>query len=578
MANFPRIAAICLVLAVLTVGAFWQLKDNNFVNYDDIFYLTENSQVQGGLSFSGLRWAFTATVAGNWHPLTWLSHMLDWQLYGANPSGHHLTSLILHVLNTLLLFWVLVRLTQGFWPSALVAALFALHPLHVESVAWASERKDVLSAFFWLLTMWTYLRYVERPKTGRYLSILLVFALGLMAKAMLVTEPFMLLLLDYWPLGRWSGRPEATGGRRRGKAAPELGPRRTAWRLIWEKTPLFALAAISCVITVVVQREAEAVISTELLPFGARLSNALVAYVSYLAKMLWPLKLAIFYPHPGANLPGWQIVGAGVLLAGFTSLAVHWRRRFPYLLVGWLWYLGTLVPVIGLVQVGSQAMADRYTYIPFIGIFIILAFGAADLASGWRSRQVTLAAVWGLALLTCLTLTWVQVGHWRNATTLFSHALQVTENNYMAYVNLGLAYDEAGKTDAALEMLQQGMRLKPNFADTYNDLGKVYDKLGRTDEAIEMFRRAIGLNPNFCDAYNNLGIDLADRGEIAAAIHQFQQARRARPDFDQPYYNLGLAYSKQGQIREAGEMFEMALKKNPNNVGARDLLASIRDR
>ena len=549
--SLPRIAVVGLILMVLTIGAFWQLKDNGFINYDDVAYVTENPQVQGGLSRAGFLWAFSATTAGYWHPLTWLSHMLDWQLFGANPQGHHLSSLLFHVVNTLLLFLVMVRLTRRLWPSALVAALFAIHPLHVESVAWASERKDVLSAFFWLLTMWAYLRYVERPGTWRYLPVMVFFVLGLMAKPMVVTEPFVLLLLDYWPLGRWPQTPAVTGerGKRKGQAVPAPEPRRAAYRLLWEKVPLLALAAILVPITIIMQKKAWAVIDMELLPFWARMANALVAYVNYLVKMLWPLNLAIFYPHPLSGLPyslglaWWQIGGAGLILVGITILALRWGRRFPYLPVGWFWYLGTLMPVIGLVQAGGQAMADRFTYIPLIGIFIILAFGGADLAAARLRRRAVLTASFSLALLACLILTWRQVGYWKDSESIFSHALAVTENNFLAYANLGLAFDE----------------------------------MGRRDEAMAMFYQALKLNPKMHDICNILGVDLAERGDIAAAIPLFQQAICVWPDLDQAYYNLGMAYLRQGRVKEAREMLEMTLKKNPGNAGAREMLDSIRD-
>jgi tetratricopeptide (TPR) repeat protein len=576
MANLPRKAAICLVLAVLTIAAFWQLKNNDFINYDDPTYVTENFHIQGGLSPSSIHWAFSSSYADNWHPVTWLSHMLDWQLYGLNPRGHHLNSLLLHLANSLLLFLVLLRLTKGLWPSALVAALFALHPLHVESVAWASERKDVLSTFFWLTTMWAYIWYVGRPGVRRYLVLILSFALGLMTKPMLVTEPFVLLLLDYWPLGRWPQRPTAREGVRKGKPASGLGLGRTIFDLAWEKAPLFALAAISCLITLKVQQLALS--SITVLPLGTRLANALVAYISYLAKIFWPLNLSVFYPYPMAGHPWWQIGGAGLLLAGLTFATLHWARRFPYLLLGWFWYLGTLLPVIGVVQVGAQSMADRYTYIPLIGMFIILAFGAADLAAGHRRRQVALTASFGLVLLACLIFTWRQVGYWRNSATLFDHALAVTENNYIAYCQLGLFYYEADRNDEAMEMFRQSIHFNPKFDGAYNNLGLAYDKEGRSDEAIEMFRQAIRLNPNFSDAYNNLAIDLADRGQIDVAIPLFQKAIHLRPDFDKPYHNLGLAYMKQGKVREAREMFETALKKNPHNAGARVMLDQLRDR
>lgn len=539
MSSPIRKALICLALMVLTTVAFWHLPENDFINYDDNLYVTENLQVQGGLSRAGLLWAMTATAAGNWHPLTWLSHMLDWQLFGAKAGGHHLTSFILHVFNTLLLFLVLVRFSQRLWPSALVAALFALHPLHVESVAWASERKDVLSTCFWLLTMWAYLRYVERPGKWHYLLVMVCFTLGLMAKPMVVTLPFVLLLLDYWPLKRWPQRRAATGRPGRGKPPSQPASGQAPWRLIWEKIPLLFLAALSCLITLLVQKQAMPGI--DLLPPAIRLANAMVAYVTYLGKLFWPLNLSVFYPYQTNTLAWWQPVAAALLLASLSGLVIRWGRKFPYLPVGWFWYLGTLVPVIGLVQVGEQAMADRYTYIPLIGIFIILAFGAADLAAGRRRRQVVLTASCGLALLACLVLTWRQVGYWQNSITLFGRALAVTKDNYLAYDKMGLAYDEQG----------------------------------RPDQAIEMYRQTIRLSPKFFDAYNNLAIDLADRGEITAAIPLFQEAIRLRPDLDRPYFNLGKAYLQQGRVEQAREMFAMAIKKNPDNVGAREMLTSI---
>jgi protein O-mannosyl-transferase len=366
-----------------------------------------------------------------------------------------------------------------------------------------------------------------------------------MAKPMMVTEPFVLLLLDYWPLGRWPARPAAAAVKRPSRAsrAPEARP--TALGLVWEKAPLFALAGISCVITYTVQKGAGAMATVTALPLWTRLGNALLSYAGYLVHLFWPLNLAAFYPYATNNLVWWKITGAGLLLAGVTALVLREGRRFPYLPVGWFWYLGSLVPVIGLVQVGEQAMADRYTYIPLIGIFIILAFGAADLAAGQRRRrQVALTASCVLALLACLILTWRQVGYWRDSATLFGRAVEVTDNNHAAYNNLGLAYDEVGKRD----------------------------------EAMAMFYRAIRSNPKDFNAYNNLGIDLADRGDVSADIPMFQQAIRLQPNLDQAYHNLGLAYLGQGRFREAREMFETALKKNPRNTGARERLESLQER
>jgi len=353
--------------------AFWQVKDHEFLGYDDQDYVTNNFIIQRGLTLDGLRWAFTTIHFGNWHTLTWLSHMLDCQLYGLNPRGHHLTNLALHAANTVLLFLLLARITAALWPSAFVAALFALHPLHVESVAWVAERKDVLSSFFFLTTLWAYARYAAAPSLRRYLPVLFSFALGLMAKPMLVTLPFVLLLLDYWPLGRMAPETPIKMKGRKAKRSADQRPKDQILGLVWEKAPLFALAAVSCVITLVGQKVAMA--SLELTPWS-RIGNALVAYVSYLGKMVWPLNLAVFYPHPGNSLPLYQAVGASILLLGVTYLVLKKARRYPYLPVGWFWYLGILVPVIGLVQVGDQAMADRYTYIPYNRHFYYSGLGS----------------------------------------------------------------------------------------------------------------------------------------------------------------------------------------------------------
>ncbi|MBL7207805.1 MAG: glycosyltransferase family 39 protein, partial [Desulfobacterales bacterium] len=411
-----REGVVCLFLALTVLAVYWQVGNHEFVNYDDKDYITENQHVQAGLTLKSIAWAFTSTHAGNWHPLTWLSHMLDCQIYGLNPCGHHFTSVFFHILNSILLFLVFKRMTGAFWKSAFVAALFALHPLHVESVAWAAERKDVLSAFFWMLTMGSYIRYVERPGTNRYLLVLLFFALGLMAKPMLITLPFVLLLLDYWPLGRFHVRkPEAaqpseekpqkdTKSKKRKSrkrlAKNAVQAKKTtgsdyqwslALSLLWEKIPLFVLAAASSVVTFFVQQSGGAVRSLDALPLFVRISNALVSYISYIVKMILPHNMAILYPHP-KDFSIWQVAGACLLLACISFIAIRSMKRYPYFAVGWLWYLGTLVPVIGLVQVGLQSMADRYTYIPLTGIFIIIAWGISDLAAKWCYKKEWLAA------------------------------------------------------------------------------------------------------------------------------------------------------------------------------------------
>jgi hypothetical protein len=375
----------CLFLVVATLATYGDLRNHQFINYDDNVYVTDNPTVQGGLTLTGLVWAFTTLHSGLWIPLTWLSFMVDSQLFGLHPGGFFLTNLFFHIANALLLFWWLLRTTRAPGRSFLAAALFALHPLHVESVAWATERKDVLSTFFWLLTMWAYVWYAERPRLGRYVLILVCFSLGLMAKPMLVTLPFALLLLDYWPLGRLSLKGPAAAA-----ASPKPGPGVTIKRLVWEKSPLLVISALSSVVTFSVQKEAGAISTLHTLPIPNRLANAMVACVSYLGKMFWPAHLAVLYPLPGHNPPIWQAPAAGLALAVLSLLALRQARRHPYLLVGWLWYLGTLLPVIGLVQVGVQAMADRYTYVPSIGLFIAVVWGMADLAARWRAPRFLL--------------------------------------------------------------------------------------------------------------------------------------------------------------------------------------------
>ncbi len=600
----------CLVLVLATLTVYGELRHNQFINLDDDSYITGNAAVQGGLSLPGITWAFTTGQRGYWIPLTWLSHMLDCQLFGINPGGHHLVSLLFHIANTLLLFGFFLRATGALGPSFVVAALFAWHPLHVESVAWAAERKDVLSTLFWLLTMWAYLRYVELPSLRRYLVVPACFTLGLMAKPMVVTLPLVLLLLDYWPLGRWplkgatGGGPKSPPDRKSGKGAPLK-------RLVGEKVPLLVLAAISGLITVYGQQKAGSVEYFEFLPLTSRVANALVSYISYMAKMVWPLNLAVFYPHPGNTIPLWQPLGAALILAGLSLLCIRQSRRHPYLLVGWLWYLGTLVPVIGLVQAGEQALADRFTYVPLIGLFIILAWGAADLTAGWRRQRVILAGGAGVMLVALLGLTWQQVGYWRDAGSVFEHAVKVTENNHLAYTNLIAAYDEQGRPDdaaamfgkvmaikpnypfaynnlgvalanrgkiaEALPLFEKAVQLRPDFVRAYNNLGMAYDHNDRLGEAVAAYQKAIQLDPYFAEAYNNLGIDYANQGNHAAALAMFQRAIRINPNFSEAYNNLGLALASQGDVAGGVAMVQKALRINPDNARAQEMLRMLKE-
>lgn len=588
-----RDALISFFLAVMTLAFFWQVGGFEFVNYDDDLYVTENLHLQKGFSPEGLRWAFTTTEAANWHPVTWLSLMLDERLFGRNPSGYHLTSLLFHILNTLLLFRALRRMTGDLWPSAFVAALFALHPLHVESVAWVAERKDVLSAFFWMLTMISYLRYTERPATGRYLLVLLVFAIGLMAKPMLVTLPFVLLLLDVWPLGRLNL-----------EALKQRG-----WLLVGEKIPLLALTLASSVITFLAQQSGGAVSSIERLPFSLRLENALVSYVRYIGKMLWPAKLAPFYPQIENGHPFWQTAGAALFLAAISILVFQMRRARPFLAVGWLWYLGTLVPVIGIVQVGAQAIADRYTYIPLIGLFIMIAWGVPPLLAN-RPFQKAVLGFSAVVLLSSLAiLSWRQAGYWRNSLTLFNHALRATSRNYVAHVNLGTALEKNGNLDEAIVQYTKALQIQPlldrahsnlgaalnkkgefseaihhfsialeitpTLATAHYNLGVTLEEIGQLDEALSHFSKAIESKPNYVEAYNNMGAVLDKKGRSDQAVAQFTKALQLKPDLATAHYNLGIALEKQGKLNEAASHLTEALRIEPGLAMAHYNLGSV---
>jgi len=486
---------VSLFLTIATLAVYWQAGNHEFINYDDITYVTGNPHLQAGFSPEGIIWAFTSGYAGNWHPLTWISHILDIQLYGMDPGRHHLTNVLFHIGNTLLLFLVFRRMTGALWCSAFIAALFALHPLHVESVAWIAERKDVLSTFFWMLTMGAYAWYVERRGFLRYLLVLLFFILGLMAKPMLVTLPFVLLLLDYWPLSRFQF------GHQNGNIV--IQRKSVVIRLICEKIPLFALAAASCIVTLFAQQSGGAVCSFSAFPINIRIANALVSYVGYIVKMLWPHQLAVLYPHPGM-LPWIQVIGACLLLVFIFILAFMALKRCPWLIVGWVWYIVTLVPVIGLVQVGSQAMADRYTYVPLIGIFIMIAFGVPELMSGWRYRKIGLSTMAVACLLVLMATTWFQVRYWANSVTLFERALAVTENNYVLHSNLGVTLFSKGKVDEAIDHFHDAMRINPRYAKAHNNLGTALIHKGKVKKAIAHFREALRIRPGYSDAHDNL--------------------------------------------------------------------------
>lgn len=599
-------AIVILMLTISVLAVYWQVIGHEFVSYDDNVYIYENAVVQSGFNWNSIVWAFTTGTQANWHPLTWLSIMVDYELFGLNAGMHHFMSALIHAINTILVFIVFRKLTGAFWPSAFVAAFFGLHPLHVESVAWASERKDVLSTAFWMLTTLAYLRYVKQPEMKRYLPVLGLFTLGLLAKPMLVTLPFVFLLLDFWPFKRFEigaktpGEPELSGA---GLVSIDDQKRgNTLVKLIIEKVPLLVLSVISSVVTFMAQRSGGAVFPLEKMPVLIRMENAFVSYVSYIWKMIWPFDLAFFYPHPAFILSISTIIFSIVLIVSLTFVFLWFGRKRHYLAVGWLWYLGTLVPVIGIVQVGIQGLADRYTYIPLIGLSIILSWGAQDLAARWRYKAVILASTGGALILFFIALTWFQVATWSDNVTLFSHAVAVTDRNYVALTNLALAKEKLGKTDEAISHYREALRyapaiavihnylgialaknkdtleaashyaeairLKPEYREAHFNLGIVLDQQGKTEEAISHFEEALRLNPNDAEVHNNLGATLGKQGKIDEAIEHFEESVRIRPAYPSALYNLGFALLRQGKYDEAILRLSEVVRLKPDHVNA----------
>ncbi len=535
--HFPDLAVGALLVA-LVVALYWQTGNYGFISYDDPTYVSANPQLRNGFTLDNLRWAFTTTYASNWHPLTWLSYLFDYRLFGDRPRGYHVVNVILHAANTVLLLAVLRRMTGALWPSAFVAALFGVHPAHVESVAWVAERKDVLSTFFWLLAMGAYARYAERPRPANYFPVLACFALGLMAKPMVVTLPFVFLLLDYWPLRRFAVAADRHS---------ELPPA----RLITEKIPFFVLVAASSVITYIAQASGGAVAGLEKFPLSVRLMNAAVSYVQYIHTMVWPFALSLRYPHPGHALPLREALGAAAVLVLISILACRQMRQRPYLVVGWFWYVGTLVPVIGLVQVGEQAMADRYTYVPLIGLFIVLAWGAREVLGRRRSLQLVLTGLAVSVLAVFMVATWFQVRYWRDSVTLYEHALAVTSGDFLLHFNLANELRERGELDAAVAHYAATIRADPTFAAAYTNAGPILASQGRVDEAIASYAAALKLKPDLAEAHNNLGILLAQTGRTDEAIAEFSEAVRLKPELTDAQRNLQVARSQRAGASQA---------------------------
>ena len=566
---FNRVIVVCLLLLAVTLAAYVQVSKHDFVGLDDDIYITENYHVRAGLTSAGIVWAFSFTDSPYWHPLTWLSHMLDCQLYGVSPSMHHLTNVALHLANSLLLFLVLYQMTGALWRSCFVAALFALHPLNVESVAWVTERKNLLSTFFWLLTMGFYVRYSRKPGLARYLLVVSVFALGLMAKPMLVTLPFVLLLLDYWPLGRFPVQQVDSDSRTEtAKATTPASQGTTYVSLVLEKVPLLILSVLSISLTSLSVQRSGILISTTLVPMKLRIANGIVSYARYIGKLIWPQDLAVFYPYP-SMVPLWQSVGAGLLLAGISFLVIRAWRTLPYLCIGWLWYLGTLIPAIGLVQAGQwPAMADRFTYVPAIGLFVMLAWSVPHLLTKWRYRRTGLALAAGALLAALLLLTWAQLHRWSNTMTLFEHALKVTANNYLAHNNLGNALARQGKLKQARDHYVKALQINPTFPRAHNNLANALARQGKREEAIAHYTKALELKPNFPKAHNNLANVLARQGKNQKAIAHYTKALEIKPDFAGAHNNLGNVLEGQGKSKEAVFHFSRALELKPDFVEA----------
>jgi tetratricopeptide (TPR) repeat protein len=578
-------AFIYVGLAAINIIAFASVRRFEFVDYDDIDYISSNPNVAAGLTWDSVRWALTTGYSANWHPLTWMSHMLDVQLFGMNPGAHHVVNLVLHVLSTVLLFGVLHRMTGETGKSAFVAALFAVHPLHVESVAWAAERKDVLSTVFFMLTLWAYLYYVRQPSWRRYVGVAVCLALGLMAKPMLVTLPILLLLLDLWPLKR---------------------PMNV--KLVTEKLPLLALSVASSVITVLVQRQGGAVMRLDQVPLSLRLANAPIAYVHYIGKMFWPAGLVAMYPLP-REIPAFEVAGALAILLAVSVIVARAGRRHPYLAVGWLWFIIALLPVIGIVQVGAQSSADRYTYMPVIGLFLMIAWGVSEAVREASRRTLALRLASAAIVTTCTVLSFRQVQHWRNSLALWQHAVDATPDSFFAHTSLGYVLWKSGKLDDAIVQYNESLRLRSDFAETHNNLGVALAQKGQLAAALPHFSEAIRQKPSFTAARDNFsatdarmrtlngelaryaegvrsrpddlaarnefGAALAGQGRIDEAIEQFVAALQIDSSQADVHYNLGMMLERKGRTKDAIAAFEAALRHNPKHDAAREAITAL---
>lgn len=605
-----HILSIAAILTILTVAAYQNVRNHEFINFDDDIYVTDNQIVSEGMTLKGIKWALSYNQRGYWQPLTWLSHMLDCELFGLNPTGHHFTNLIIHLANMLLLFWWLYRMTGSVYRSAFVAGCFALHPLNVDSVAWVAGRKNLLSTLFLLGSLLAYIRYAEKPKPGRYLLTIIIFALGLMAKPMLVTFPFVLLLLDFWPLHRLKIGKQKIIAIKEPQGETESMPSVTFSKLCIEKLPFLALTLGSVWLSISSLQHFNNIIDVDKMPMALRIGNALVSYVNYICKMFWPFNLAVYYPFPN-SIPLWQIAGSVVLLTAATGFFLYQINRKPYLAVGWFWFLGTLLPVLGLVQTGLwPAMADRWSYVPMIGLFIMVAWGIPGALQNRQSAKPVMAFAALAAMAGLFFIAKTQLNHWENSRTLFKHALNVTSGNTVAHNNLGNALLKEGQSAKALRHFKAALRLEPRYAGGYNNMGNALMALGRIGEAIGYYREsikidpfaakthnnlavalteiasldeailhlqeALRLKPDYAEAYNNLGAAYRKKAQVQQAAHFYLEAIRLKPDFSEAYNNLGLLLWQEGRLKAAGHYFSQALEHNPDFMAARKNLAKIR--
>ncbi len=565
----------CFIIIIWVYLVYGQVRSHDFITLDDNEYVYDNSHVQNGLTLDSIRWAFTNTDAGIWIPVTWLSLMIDYELFGLNPGIFHITNVVFHIANVLLLFLLFSAITKAPWESMFLSGLFALHPLQVESVAWITERKDVLSIFFMLIALISYFRYVKQPTIYKYCLVFIIYTLGLLAKPMIVTFPLVLLLMDYWPLKRFSSIQGLMSENRAEKTFHHSDTGTINRHILMEKIPFLALSGMVSVITLIAVNKNNAFMQLDSLTPVHRLSNSIVSYVTYIMKIFWPGNLAIFYPYESGALPLWKIIGALLILSVITAVAIRLRKRYPYFLFGWIWYIGTLIPVIGIFQTGSQSMADRFTYMPIIGVFTMIVWGVASIKKK-RIYQRILTSVFAVTFLLLLSVTsWFQISYWRDSITLFSHAIKVTSSNWLAHNSLGIGFERQGNLSGAAEHYKKAIFIDPNYFYAHYNLARVYELLGNYAEASHHLKEVLDFKPDFAEANYNLALTLVQQGKMEEAIAYYKHALKINPHFAEAHYNMALALQHQGKFDEAAAHYKETLHINNENYFAHYNLARI---